>query len=315
MFTNNDNALLFKYDSETLRIEAWGPNALRIRATHESSFPSENWALTEAFPHSSPTVHIGEGEKAMASISNGKITASISHTGKITVTESEKGQILLEEFTRHRLDFTDPLASALNIAGREFIPRLGADSYHLTARFESLNENEQIYGMGQYQHPYLNLKGADLELAQRNSQASIPFALSSLGYGFLWNQPAVGRAVFGKNMTTFEALSTRVLDYWVVTGNTPADIVRAYAKITGTAPEMPEYGLGFWQCKLRYQTQEEVLKIAHEHKIKRKLPLDVLVVDFFHWPKQGDWKFDPQFWPDPGKPIQSFEFVSIAALI
>lgn len=31
--------------------------------------------------------------------------------------------------------------------------------------------------------------------------------------------------------------------------------------VTGTVPMMPEYGLGFWQCKLRYQTQEEVLEI------------------------------------------------------
>ena len=155
--------------------------------------------------------------------------------------------------------------------------------------------------MGQYQQQFLNLKGADLELAQCNSQASVPFALSSRGYGFLWNNPAIGRAVFGKNMTTFEAASTRVLDYWVVAADTPAEIVRAYAKVTGTVPEMPEYGLGFWQCKLRYQTQEELLSIAREHKVVRKLPLDVIVVDFFHWPKEGEWKFDPTFWPDPGE--------------
>ncbi|MFQ7549139.1 MAG: hypothetical protein ACLRMZ_00925 [Blautia marasmi] len=45
--------------------------------------------------------------------------------------------------------------------------------------------------MGQYQQKFLNVKGAELELAHRNSQASVPFALSSLGYGFLWNNPAV----------------------------------------------------------------------------------------------------------------------------
>lgn len=147
--------------------------------------------------------------------------------------------------------------------------------------------------------PYLDLKGADIELAQRNSQASIPFAVSSAGYGLLWNNPAIGRAVFGKNVTTFEALSTRVLDYWVVAGDTPAEIVRAYGRVSGRVPEMPEYGLGFWQCKLRYQTQEELLGVAREHK-RRGLPLDVIVADYFHWPKEGEWKFDSTFWPDPG---------------
>ena len=48
----------------------------------------------------------------------------------------------------------------------------------------------------------------------------------------------------------------------------------------------PEYGLGFWQCKLRYQTQEELLEVAREYK-RRGIPVDVIVVDFFHWPKQG----------------------------
>ena len=55
--------------------------------------------------------------------------------------------------------------------------------------------------MGQYQHGFLNQKNCVLELAQRNSQASVPFALSSLGYGFLWNNPAIGKVSFGKNCT------------------------------------------------------------------------------------------------------------------
>jgi alpha-D-xyloside xylohydrolase len=89
------------------------------------------------------------------------------------------------------------------------------------------------------------LKGLDLEMAQRNSQASVPFAVSSLGYGYLWDNPAVGRAVLGKNVMSFEASSTKTLDYWVVAGDTPAEIEEAYTKATGTAPTMPEYGLGF----------------------------------------------------------------------
>ena len=87
--------------------------------------------------------------------------------------------------------------------------------------------------MGQYQQPYLNLKGCDLELAQRNSQASVPFLVSSLGYGFLWNNPAVGRAVLGTNVMSFEALSTKVLDFWIVAGDEPKDIVEAYAGVSG----------------------------------------------------------------------------------
>ena len=85
---------------------------------------------------------------------------------------------------------------------------------------------------------------------------------------------------------------TKQLDYWIVAGDTPAEIEEAYAKSTGTVPMMPEYGLGFWQCKLRYSTQGELLGIAREYK-RRNLPIDLIVIDFFHWPKQGDWGSTP----------------------
>jgi alpha-D-xyloside xylohydrolase len=290
------DTLVYRFDSEILEIRPWGPNGLRVRATHEAAFPSKDWALSEKPPQvDNASVTVSEDE---AVITNGSIVATVTNLGKLTIKNLD-GRMLLEEFSRIRLDVTDPNCSALNIKAREFKPRLGSDSWHLTARFEA-DSSEQVFGMGQYQQPFLDLKGADLELAQRNSQASIPFAVSSLGYGFLWNNPAVGRAVFGKNVTTFEALSTRALDYWVVAGDSPSEIVRAYGKVVGTVPEMPEYGLGFWQCKLRYQTQEEILGVAREHK-RRGLPMDVIVVDFFHWPTQGEWKFDPTFWPDPGR--------------
>ncbi|WP_347560831.1 TIM-barrel domain-containing protein [Clostridium sp. OM02-18AC] len=181
-------------------------------------------------------------------------------------------------------------------------------------RFESVDRDERIYGMGQYQQPYLNLKGLDLELAHRNSQASVPFAISSLGYGFLWNNPGVGRAVFGKNIMSFEVYSTKVLDYWVVVGDTPAEIEEAYAAVAGKVPMMPEYGLGFWQCKLRYQTQEELLEVAREYK-RRNLPIDLIVIDFFHWPKQGEWKFDPVYWPEPDAMVQELQEVGIELMV
>lgn len=319
MFTKLDEKTLeYRYDSHVLRVEAWGPNAFRVRATPGAAFPNEDWALTEPLPAPKEgevelTIEDSDGG---ASIRNGRVTARVTRRGKLTVVDTRRGRTVLEEFVRQRVDVTDPKASALRIAGREFRARLGAESWHLTARFESTpgldpesadasadaaEEPEKIFGMGQYQQPRLDLKGSDVELAQRNSQASVPFAVSSRGYGLLWNNPAVGRAVFGRNLTTFEAYSTRALDYWIVAGDTPADIVRAYAAVVGRPPEMPEYGLGFWQCKLRYQTQGEVLEAAREHKLKRGLPMDVIVVDYFHWPYEGEWKFDPRFWPDPGK--------------
>lgn len=307
MLEQRNNKLIFHYDAEEVWIEPWGANALRIRAKKSDKMPSDNWALLEQRENE---VQISITEEG--SIRNGKIKAVISKYGKIMI-YNQKEELLLEEYCRNRKDVTDKKCSAIEVEAREFKPIIGGD-YHVTARFESLDRNEKIYGMGQYQQPYLDLKGVDLELAHRNSQASVPFALSSRGYGLLWNNPSIGRAVFGKNVMSFEAYSTKAMDYWIVAGDTPAEIEEAYAEVTGRVPMMPEYGLGFWQCKLRYQTQEELLEVAREYK-RRKLPIDLIVIDFFHWPKQGEWKFDPAYWPNPEKMIAELKEMGIELMV
>ena len=328
MLQIKDNKIIYHYDAEELWIEPWGKNSLRIRATKNSRMPEENWALLEpdheeacawnqnavgdfSAQSSEAEVTLRETSEG-AEILNGKIRAVISKAGKIMI-YNQKGELLLEEYWRNRRDLQDPKCSAIEVEGREFRPNVGGD-YHLTMRFESLDSAEKIYGMGQYQQPYLNLKGMDLELAQRNSQASVPFMLSSCGYGLLWNNPAVGRAVFGKNIMSFEAYATKALDYWVTAGDTPREIEEAYAAVTGTVPMMPEYGLGFWQCKLRYQTQEELLEVAREYK-RRGLPIDLIVIDFFHWAVQGDWKFDPTYWPDPDAMVRELKELGIELMV
>ncbi|KUI59382.1 putative family 31 glucosidase ORF2 [Cytospora mali] len=294
MFSHAEDRLIYTYDHELLYLEPWGPNALRIRSTKSATMPAQDWALDEPVPTTRPEITMTPNQ---ATITNGLVRATVSRRGKITMYNTATGALILEEYARARLDVQDPKASALGVQAREFRPIVGGD-YALTLRLESVSRGERLYGMGQYQQPHLDLKGADLEMAQRNSQASVPFLLSSLGYGLLWNNPSVGRAVLGTNIMSFSASSTDKLDYWVVVDESPKAIVEAYCAVTGKPPMMPEYGLGFWQSKLRYQTQEEVLEVARGYH-RRGLPLDVLVIDFFHWRAQGDWSFDGDYWPDP----------------
>jgi len=309
MFKREKNRLIFNYNNERVWIEPWGNDSVRVRASKMPYMPNENWALEEV-PEVTGSSDIQINDE-YAVLRNGKIQVEVSAAGKITY-YNEKKDILLEEYVRNRVDLTSDKCSSLCVDAREFRPILGGD-YSLTMRFES-NPVERIYGMGQYQQPYLNLKGCDLELAHRNSQASVPFMISSLGYGFLWNNPGIGKVVFGKNITTWEAVSTKVLDYWITAGDIPAQLVENYATVTGTVPMMPEYGIGFWQCKLRYQTQEEVLEVAREYK-RRDLPLSVIVIDFFHWTREGEWKFDPDFWPDPKAMVKELEEMGVKVMI
>ncbi len=82
-------------------------------------------------------------------------------------------------------------------------------------------DGEHLYGLGQHQHGRLDQKGCVIDLVQRNTEVAIPFLLSSEGYGFLWNNPAVGRVELGYNATRWVAEATSQIDYWVTTGTLP----------------------------------------------------------------------------------------------
>lgn len=168
--------------------------------------------------------------------------------------------------------------------------------------------------MGQYQQPYLELKGCVLELAQKNSQTTVPFAVSNMGYGFLWNNPAVGSASFGKNMTMWVASACKDMDYWITVADTPKQLLENYTAVTGRSPMMRKDAMGFWQCKLRYRTQEEVLTVARRYH-QMGIQLDVIVIDFFHWTVQGDWKFDSKYWPDPKAMVDELHSMGIKVMV
>lgn len=278
----NGNALERRFNCELLRIEPWGKNGLRVRCTPDNELSGKNRALID-LPKEDSEILIDEGE---GYIVNGKAKATVDKNGKITVF-NQKGEIMLEE---------DLNLKPLKRQARFFKPRL-CGSYELTVTFKT-NPYEKIFGMGQYQQPFLNLKGCTLELAHRNSQASVPFYISDLGYGFLWNLPAIGEVVFGKNMTKWKAEATRELDYLIIVDDTPALIEETYMEDVGKAPKMPEFALGFWQSKLRYRTQDELMTVARKYK-ELNIPLSVIVCDFFHWPHQGDFRFDYDYFPNP----------------
>ncbi|MDX6152297.1 glycoside hydrolase family 31 protein [Marinococcus sp. PL1-022] len=306
IFTETPNKLEWSYNSEHLIVEAWGKDSVRVRGYKNNDLTENNWALIPSAENNA-VINIYDNE---AWLQHGKINVQIKRNGKLTIF-NHQNEIIVEEYVRNRNDINE-FCSALDIDAREFRPLLGGD-FAITARFES-NSNEKIYGMGQYQQPHLDLKYCSLELAQRNSQATIPFSISSKGYGFLWNNPAVGNVTFGKNITEWKAESSKQLDYWVTIGETPHKIVENYTAVTGRVPMMPEYGLGFWQCKLRYQTQEELLNVAREY-YRRGLPLSVIVVDYFHWPHQGDWRFDEEYWPDPQAMVKELKEMGIELMV
>jgi len=295
VFEIDGSQIVWRGDGETVVIEPWGGNSLRVRAAVMSDVLDTDFAL---LPQPPLEVSI-DVEDNVARLTNGNITAVMTASSfHADAVGYRVHRCALSFYNQHGTLLFKELdaGGSLNLKARELRPHLGGD-FRITAAFES-DPAEKLYGMGQYQQHILDIKGSTFELAHRNSQASVPFVMSSAGYGFLWHNPAIGRATFSTNRTEWLAESSKQIDYWVTAGDTPTVISAAYADATGHSPMMPEHGLGFWQCKLRYWNQEQLLEVAREHK-RRGLPLDVIVADFFHWPKMGDFRFEEEFWPDP----------------
>ncbi|MBQ3018265.1 MAG: DUF4968 domain-containing protein, partial [Clostridia bacterium] len=282
MFSKEYDSLVFENENDHIKIEPYGVNCLRVRARKDNNFGARDYAL---LPANEVNTNISICEDK-AEITNGNARATIDKNGKICF-YNEAGKLLLEEHYTGK---------PLKVKGHEW-KDIGNGKYRIKVSFYA-NKGEKIFGMGQYQQPILDLKGCTLELAQRNSQASVPFYISSLGYGFIWHMPSVGEASFGSNITTWSAEMGEEIDYLVIIEGSPRDILQRYMTLTGKPPMMPEYAMGFWQSKLRYWSQSELLEVARGYK-ERGIPLSVIVCDFFHWPHQGDFKFDLNYFPDP----------------
>jgi alpha-D-xyloside xylohydrolase len=295
----NDDSLVidFSMGRECLRLEAWGSDSVRVRAGQGNITDDSPGALTVPKPSPSEGARI-EGRVLV----NGKLKAEISDEGMLDFRRSDDGRELFAEQKAH---FWWP-------GPRLFVPD-GHGYYRIEQRFRAYG-HEKLFGLGQHLHGRFDQKGLVLDLVQRNAEVSVPFMVSNRGYGFLWNSPAVGRVELADNGTRWVSDSARQLDYWVTAGDNPAEVLSHYADATGHAPALPRWASGFWQSKLRYRTQEELLSVAREYH-RRGIPLAVVVSDFFHWDHLGDWGFHPGEWPDPAEMVKELDSMGTKLMV
>ena len=272
------NRILFEREGEIGEISACLEGCIRFRATASSKLPDENWTL---MPRETEAKVWTEGKSAF--LSTGNLKARIDDNGSLSFF---KGDLcILKEQPEQTFGF----------AFRNY-RSIGSGLWKVRVTFEP-NPGEEFYGLGHERMNCFSKKGCSVDLQHLNTKASIPYVYSSLGYGFLWNHPGTGKAELSNNRTRWNADCAKGIDFVVLSGK-PAEVCEKLADLTGHAPKMPEWGMGFWQCRLRYETQEEVLRVARKCR-ELNIPLSVIIVDYFHWTEQGDYRFDPQYWPDP----------------
>ena len=224
-----------------------------------------------------------------------------------TITRRSDGKVLLRETSIELAPL--PLTDAVRRGGGVLRPLTTGG-----VTFSGLAQGEGVYGLGEHRgterctNQCLNTSLPIREWSWRiqdsinitklpnNGNAWIPYYACSRGFGFLWNSASYGDFSVGRDAIRWTSVATRALDYFVTTtaastsSESPPyrDLQRNYARATGLPPKVPHDYTGFWQCKLRYSSQAQVLRVASEYT-RRGLPLSVIVVDYHHWVHNGDW--------------------------
>ena len=165
-------------------------------------------------------------------------------------------------------------------------------------------KDEHYYGLGQNQEGYLDRRGHSVRCAHDYDAPSgqsvcVPFVVTNKGYGLLWDNPSRTTVSFGFNdVTRWTSDVGQRVSFFVIAGKSYDAIYEGYRLLTGDAPMLPKSAYGYIQCKQRYSSQAELMAVAKGYR-ERHLPIDDLVIDWFHYTKMGQMDMDPVKWPDP----------------
>jgi len=211
---------------------------------------------------------------------------------------------------KHQLRFQNVADSSLNIRTTYFTPKKTGTYYFAMKskntkqnRFKgpvllTINKDTVIHYNTPWVPEFLTGKitlqaGKKYSVRFQNSNALAPGQI-------LYNGPDY-------NKTEFKSKYGNRLDYYVVAGKTPHDVIKGYRTLTGKAPMFGKWAYGFWQCRERYHNQHQLLKNATQYR-KRHIPVDNIVQDWNYWPKHT-WgpQWDRKRYPDPAAMADSLK--------
>ncbi len=237
-----------------------------------------------------------------------RLTGSYTYfsvSGKLLLAEREKESRILDEFQSYILSEdhtieTEKIQTADGVKElvKEAVRIPGEKLFHT---FLHLNwqEDEALYGLGQYDTGVLNLRGQRLYLHQANLKIAVPMLVSTKGYGILYDTYSPMIFSDDVNGSYLYSEADKEMDFYFIKG-TPDEVISEYRDLTGKAVMLPKWAYGYVQSQERYETADEIISMAKEYR-KRGLGLDCLVLDWLSWP-DGMWgqkSFDPKRFPNP----------------
>jgi alpha-D-xyloside xylohydrolase len=312
--------VVLDHDGSTVAFEAYAPNIIRVTLSmqHDPAVAPPGYGFMvkadgEGWTHT--TDERGDTYRSSRLV----VTLDASRHGKPSATQADIGKYFTGSTPGVHIRVATPEGATLveMVGWQQSVPnhkdgnaeilydKRPADEpfFRVGATFVSPSD-EHYYGLGQDQHGFLDHRGHTVRCqhdydATGGASFCVPFLITNRGYGLIWDNPSKTTIEPGFNEQTrwTSEVGNRV-SFFVVAGRTTDEIYEGYRKLTGATPMLPKAAYGFIQCKQRYMTQDELLAVAKGYH-ERHLPLDVLVVDWFHYTKMGQFDMDPARWPDP----------------
>ncbi len=150
-----------------------------------------------------------------------------------------------------------------------------------------LDEDEVIYGLGQHQNGMMNQRGQRLVLEQNNMEIAIPYFTSVKGYGVYWDTYSITTFDDTPMGTSFKSEAGEAIDYYFLYGGDGDGTVARMRELTGAARLAPLWTFGFWQCKERYKSSDEVVEVVRKYR-DLGVPLDAIVQDWKYWGEEDN---------------------------
>ena len=268
-------------------LDAPHPDVVRVRVRHHSGGQAPLvFPLTEQDAHAVTAAGPGSGE-----LTSGALTARVG-SGDWNLEFLAGGRVIGHQRARS-------LASVQDAAGDK----------HLSVQF-SLGVGENVYGLGERFTSFVkngqsvDIWNEDGGTSSEQAYKNIPFYLTNGGYGILVNH--TGRVSFEIASEAVERVQFSVageqVEYLVIYGPTPKEILRKYTALTGRPPVPPHWSFGLWMStSFVTDYDEQTVRGFIEAMREREIPLSVVHFDCF-WMREFQWcdfQWDPRTFPDP----------------
>lgn len=273
----------------TVRFSSPMPNVVRVQMTHHKGKRplSPNFPLQ---PQSRPEIYI-QNDDQYATLTSGRLTVRVDKGADWRVDYLD-GERLLTQSGLRGMGYVD------TENGRYIHEQLG------------LSVGENVYGLGERFTPFVK-NGQVVELwnedggtSSEQAYKNIPFYLTNRGYGVFINHPElVSLEIASEKVERVQfSVPSETLDYFIINGPTPKEVLARYTALTGRPALPPAWSFGLWlSTSFTTDYDEATVNSFVQGMADRDLPLHVFHFDCF-WMKQFHWtnlEWDEHLFPDP----------------